>query len=904
MSAVVNESTDPVFPASLAERPAWLIWKLIQKPGQKKPSKMPYYASGMIRGWPHGKPRDGEPTEQQPQVEQGHELDRAALVTYPQALAACRNLGFDGVGFAFLPGDGLIGIDLDACVGEGADPARLERAAKIVGAVGSYTELSPSGKGVHIICAGETETFKSDKIGVEVFCGRQFFTMTGRLVAGSVAEVASIPAHVLEKLRRTVQAAKDAGKPARAVPPPASAPARNAGADVTRYCMAALESAVQRLRSAAEGGRNDLLNGEAFGLAQLVHSGGISEATIWGTLSVAAEACGLDKAEIEATLKSGIRAGLADPRGIPERQPRPAPARPTVSGPPDDMPDFDPETGEILETQADREPPQHANDNGPREHGFRILGYAGSSFYVLPSEKKQITAIGVGDMTENGLLALAPLEYWQSYFPHDKQAFDRKTAVNWLIRRAYEAGVFNPNRVRGRGAWIDRERVVYHMGSHLVVDGGERPLTELPTRFIYQAEIPLPDLADAPLSDEEGEELIDIAKMFRWTMPASAALLPGWIALAPICGALRWRPHVWLTGGPGCGKSTILNDFTHGLLDGVDLFAQGNSTEAGLRQTLNSDALPVLFDESEQNNEREESRVQNVLALIRQASSESGAQTFKGTAGGKAMHFHVRSMFCLASIQVGIKQQADRERLTVLALRPKHDDGGTGEAAAQWVDLQDRLHVMGRNADVIRPRLIRRAIDLLPTTLRNIETFVRVATEHFGNARTGDQYGTLLAGAWSLTSTGLASREDALEMIQSYEWAEYTESQEQDEASRALQALLEAKIRIASSEYSVSELALKAANLQSSCLMEVGDANDLLRRHGMKVVGDKMMGPAPQLLVSNNSFALTKLLNGTPFAADLRGQLLRVKGVTKHPKAERFSGYVNKCVAVPISLIE
>src|SRR3546814_4223950 len=120
--------------------------------------------------------------------------------------------------------------------------------------------------------------------------------------------------------------------------------------------------------------------------------------------------------------------------------------------------------------------------------------------------------------------------------------------------------------------------------------------------------------------------------MFRWTKPGSAALLSGWVALAPLCGALRWRPHVWLTGGAGSGKTTVLNEYVHPLMAGCDLFAQGNSSEAGIRQELKADALPVLFDESEQNDEREAARVQAVLALNRQASTESEAKTFKGTA--------------------------------------------------------------------------------------------------------------------------------------------------------------------------------------------------------------------------------------------------------------------------------
>lgn len=351
------------FPAFLAFSPQWLVWRFIQKPGQKKPAKMPYYATtGNLRGWPHGKPKDGEPTDDQPQVDQGHELDRAHLVPLDKALAFAELHDFDGVGFAFLPGDGLVGIDLDA--------ACADKHHAIVQACATFAEVSPSGTGVHIIGYGETETFKHNGVGIEVFCGRQFFTMTGATLDGR-DEVNTIPVDTIDKLRRTVQAAKDADRAAKEAAAPArapassSAPVRPASDGASRYCLAALESSVQRLRSAAEGGRNDLLNGEAYGLAQLVHTGGISEATIRGALADAAASCGLPAGEAKATIESGIRAGLAQPRALPEPQrrvaapPRPAPRPSEV---------IDPDTGEIL-------PPQSANDNTPQGYDLQAVDW-------------------------------------------------------------------------------------------------------------------------------------------------------------------------------------------------------------------------------------------------------------------------------------------------------------------------------------------------------------------------------------------------------------------------------------------------------------------------------------------------------------------------------------------------
>jgi hypothetical protein len=340
-------------PEQLKDRQQWLVWRFVTKPGQKKPAKMPYYANGNLRGWPHGKPRDGEPTADQPQVEQGHDLDRAHLVDFETAAETAALRDFDGVGFAFLPGDGLIGIDLDA--------ACADKHASIRDACQTFAERSPSGTGLHIIGFGETETFKSNDVGIEVFCGRQFFTVTGEHDTASPIELREIPAETLTKLRRTVEQAKQAAKQAREAAKPVQpsltpSPAVAANADASRYCLSALESAVQRLRSASEGGRNDLLNGEAYGLAQIIHTGGISEATIRAALQDAAQSCGLPPGEAKATISSGIRAGLQSPRPIPQRETRPPAARPQPA-----PPVIDPETGEILDA------PEPANDNAVTE---------------------------------------------------------------------------------------------------------------------------------------------------------------------------------------------------------------------------------------------------------------------------------------------------------------------------------------------------------------------------------------------------------------------------------------------------------------------------------------------------------------------------------------------------------
>ncbi len=297
-------------PQALRERAQWLLWRFERYEGDKKPRKVPY--------WISGRKRKGV---------QGSLDDRGELCSFDLAMTHLARGQYQGVGFAFLPGDGLIGIDIDGAIDD--DGVISERAAAIIAACGSYTELSPSGHGVHIIVAGECDTFKDNRIGLEVFCGRQFFTFTGRPWGEAPRKVVPIDDKVLRRLQVTVKGKKAAGGSAAAPAPGGVAP------HVRRYCLAALDSAVQAVQGAGEGGRNDALNTQAFGLAQLVHTGGVTEAAIRAALSDAARAAGLADKEIEATLGSGVRAGLAEPRAVPEprgRTPAVAAAPPLAAG--------------------------------------------------------------------------------------------------------------------------------------------------------------------------------------------------------------------------------------------------------------------------------------------------------------------------------------------------------------------------------------------------------------------------------------------------------------------------------------------------------------------------------------------------------------------------------------------
>lgn len=105
-----------------------------------------------------------------------------------------------------------------------------------------------------------------------------------------------------------------------------------APAGASKWAEAALADELAGLAGASVGERNDRLNAAAFSLGQIVGGGWLSPGRVEIALSAAAAGLGLGDAETAATIKSGVAAGLAQPRGPKEQTPRSVTTRATPAG--------------------------------------------------------------------------------------------------------------------------------------------------------------------------------------------------------------------------------------------------------------------------------------------------------------------------------------------------------------------------------------------------------------------------------------------------------------------------------------------------------------------------------------------------------------------------------------------
>lgn len=526
---------------------------------------------------------------------------------------------------------------------------------------------------------------------------------------------------------------------------------------------------------------------------------------------------------------------------------------------------------------------------------FLCLGYDHGVYYYLPKGTRQVVELKADQHGRSSLVALAPLTWWERNFPGRKGPA-WAIAADTMIRTSERRGVYDPGRIRGRGAWEDGGKPVLHQGSSLIVSGNRVGLTEHKSRYIYEAAAPLDQGASGDvLPASKAVHLVELCDLLSWERPISSKLLVGWCVVAPICGALNWRPHVWVTGPAGSGKSWVVDNILRPVIGPAALMVQSNTTEAGLRQELKHDARPVVFDEAEGEDRQAQKRIQNVLELMRQASTDSGAAILKGTVSGKAMSFRIRSAFAFSSIGVNLQQQADASRVTVLSLVRNQRPTASEEfefIKSTWAKVLTPDFCAGLRA---------RAVSLLPIIRKNATVFGRAAAEHLGSQRTGDQVGALLAGVFALYKSREASLDEAREWVAGQDWGAVVDTEDSADESRCLARILESPARVqgdkAAHDMTVGELVEIALADYYPGDVSPAHAEKAAARLGIKI-------DAEGVVISNKHTAIARMLDGTPWGLNWPRILARLQGATVTGKAVRFgAGSVARGVVIPVEYI-
>jgi primase-polymerase (primpol)-like protein len=118
----------------------------------------------------------------------GSHSDPSTWGTFEQALNKLNNHKWlAGIGFAFSENDPYAGIDLDDC--RNTETGEITPfALSIIHKLNSYTEISPSQRGVKIIVKGRLPEYvsegggKNEELRIEVYDRKRYFTITGQVL--------------------------------------------------------------------------------------------------------------------------------------------------------------------------------------------------------------------------------------------------------------------------------------------------------------------------------------------------------------------------------------------------------------------------------------------------------------------------------------------------------------------------------------------------------------------------------------------------------------------------------------------------------------------------------------------------------------------------------------------------
>src|SRR3989449_8820826 len=158
MTAPSNPSFSNI-PQELKERPHWVNWGVVERDG--KATKLPLDAH-------NGKNASCD--------------DPSTWSDFEMALERLQKGEADGVGFQITPP--YVGIDLDKC--RNPETGQIEAwAQEIIEALSSYTELSPSGTGIHIWVKSKLPPGARRKDRIEMYERGRYFALTGAHVYGT-----------------------------------------------------------------------------------------------------------------------------------------------------------------------------------------------------------------------------------------------------------------------------------------------------------------------------------------------------------------------------------------------------------------------------------------------------------------------------------------------------------------------------------------------------------------------------------------------------------------------------------------------------------------------------------------------------------------------------------------------
>jgi hypothetical protein len=247
--------------------------------------------------------------------------------------------------------------------------------------------------------------------------------------------------------------------------------------------------------------------------------------------------------------------------------------------------------------------------------------------------------------------------------------------------------MFSPNDIRGRGASLEA-------GGEVAFHDGVNTIGRYDKNRLFQKKPQIDMGLDAePATPEYMRDLRRACELMNFETNVDCYRLLGWSLIAPFTGVLPWRPALLITGQSKSGKSSVAQLIVKkialfkmmGSGERLGYWAGGYSTEAGARQAIKNDAMPILLEEMESDTEKKRLNREALFSLMRQSSGEDAPKVVKGTADQGGQMFDLRSMFCFVAIDPEVEAVADANRIFNIEIKNR------GHNPETWFDIKSKV---------------------------------------------------------------------------------------------------------------------------------------------------------------------------------------------------------------------
>lgn len=535
--------------------------------------------------------------------------------------------------------------------------------------------------------------------------------------------------------------------------------------------------------------------------------------------------------------------------------------------------------------------------SGEQTLTFRPLGYDHGTFYYYSYSMQKVVALKPGEHRKENLFMLATLNEWRKMYGDEDGKIAWQSIIDSTLQACISAGIYNPLNVRGRGIWVIDGEPVIHYGAKVFIKGRHLSPREISGKHIYETGADLRANVE-PAKNADFTHLQSVLSDLHFQNKDMPTFLSGWIVCAMAAGAIHWRPHFWITGRRGSGKSAIM-EFLNRFLGNLCEFYSGETTEAGIRQDLRHDCRAVIFDEAEPLSPTLMNKIQGVLALARQASSNEQGKIAKGTATGRGITFVIRSCFCMASINTALIQAADKSRFTMCEMGDPLEKKAFNAWEFKYQNIFTKEYVaalhqyIGENAVTLQ---------------HNAKVFSQAVGSKFKDNRTGDQYGTLLAGAHLLTSKKKITLSEAQDWLMDIEFPiDETTQEDNSDEMELWNYILTRRITFKKNEINnygsktsrqidatIQELIDVASRRVTPAYYAAEDAERELCNCGLKIKDD-------YIAVSTSHAGMADLISRSRFSGlKWSGILARMKGAKSSQKTLRFGAISSKATFIQL----